>query len=245
MREDGRILSAMSTSLSLSLELAEDIISFRLGNCGPSDDPDKQYAYSRSFEDVAVRFAAAVKRIGDPVLSESINSIDLDTQGYCVGAHRLRAELVAVIDQLKELSSDPSYAENAFNRAAFLNPQAITDLRAITSAAFDVRKLLRMCEELNDAYARANYISSALLIRTVLNHIPPVFGMSTFAEVVAQAPRSTKAILKRLDDEARPIADLHAHIPIRKSESLPTINQIEPFKAPFEVLIQEVITMLT
>jgi hypothetical protein len=102
-----------------------------------------------------------------------------------------------------------------------------------------------MCEELNDAYARGNYISSALLLRAIINHVPSVFGASTFSEVVSQSGRSIKAILARLNDDARPIADLHTHILMRQTEHLPTKNQLEPYKASFEVLIQEVLASLS
>lgn len=39
----------------------------------------------------------------------------------------------------------------------------------------------------------------------------------------------------------RPIADLHTHILMRKRESLPSRNQVEPYKASFELLLHEVI----
>jgi hypothetical protein len=102
-----------------------------------------------------------------------------------------------------------------------------------------------MCEELNDAYGRANYISAALLLRAIINHVPPVFGVESFSEVVAQSSRSIKAILRRLNEDARPIADLHTHLLMRRNEQLPTKHQLEPYKGGFEVLIQEVIVKIT
>lgn len=59
----------MTAALSLATQLADDIDQFPLGKCGPSDDPDMQYAYVAGFRDIAKRFVAAVKRIGDPGLS--------------------------------------------------------------------------------------------------------------------------------------------------------------------------------
>ena len=38
----------MSAALILALSLADDIEKFPLGNCGSSDDPDKQTAYGYS-----------------------------------------------------------------------------------------------------------------------------------------------------------------------------------------------------
>jgi hypothetical protein len=234
----------MTTSLSLATELADEIGRYPLGECGPSDDPDKQYAYVAGFRDIAKRFVAAVKRIGDPDLSCLV--VDLDTSPQLISdAHDLRAELYVVIDALKEASQDPNYESNAVSNAAFLNGEVLFRLRTLEDPRLDPSKLVKMCEELNDAYARGNYISSALLLRAVINHVPSVFGVNTFAEVVAQAGRSVKAILARLNEDARPIADLHTHMLMRKTEHLPTKNQLEPYKASFEVLINEVLVGLS
>jgi hypothetical protein len=234
----------MTAALSLAIELADEIDRFPLGECGPSDDPDKQYAYAAGFRDIAKRFVAAVKRIGDPDLSDLVNGLDTSPQ-LISDAHNLRAELYVVIDALKEVSQDPNYAANAANNAAFLNTEVLLRLKAVQGARLDPKKLVKMCEELNDAYARGNYVSSALLLRAIINHVPPVFGASTFSEVVSQSGHSIKAILARLNDDARPIADLHTHILMRQTEQLPTKNQLEPYKASFEVLIQELLARLS
>ena len=234
----------MTAALSLAIELADEIDRFPLGECGPSDDTDKQYAYVAAFRDIAKRFVAAVKRIGDPDLSDLVSGLDTSPQ-WISDAHNLRAELYVVIDTLKEASQDPNYAANAASNAAFLNTEVLLRLKAVQGVRLDPRKLVKMCEELNDAYARGNYISSALLLRAIINHVPSVFGASTFSEVVSQSGRSIKAILARLNDDARPIADLHTHILMRQTEHLPTKNQLEPYKASFEVLIQEVLASLS
>jgi len=230
----------MSAALSLAIQLADEIDQFPLGNCGPSDDPDKEYAYVAGFRDITNRFVAAVRRIGDPDLSNLVANLDTSPQAI-TDAHELRAELWVVIDVLKEVAQDPNYAANVASNAAFLNPDILIQLKTVTGARLDLRKLVKMCEELNDAYARGNYISSALLIRAIMNHVPPVFGAALFSEVVAHSGRSLKAILERLNEDARPIADLHTHCLMRATEHLPTKNQLEPYKAAFEVLMQEVL----
>ncbi len=233
----------MSAALQLSIQLADEIEQFPLGNCGPSDDPDEQYAYCAGFRDVAKRFVAAVKRVGDPDLSALV--VDLNTSpDYITQAHELRADLFVVIDTLREATQDPNYAASAAANGAFLSPDVLLRLKVANDTKLDPARLVRMCEELNDAYARGNYISAALLLRATINHVPAVFGSTTFAEVVAQSGRSIKAILARLNEDARPIADLHTHLLMRRSEQLPTKNQLEPYKAAFEVLIQEVIINL-
>jgi hypothetical protein len=105
----------------------------------------------------------------------------------------------------------------------------------------DLTKLIRMCEELNDCYARENYIACALMVRAVINHIPPVFGTQTFSQFVSQAGRSVKAAMESLDDDARVVADLHNHATMRAREPLPSRAQIDPFRPSFELLLQEVI----
>ncbi|MCK5022341.1 MAG: hypothetical protein KAR54_03780 [Candidatus Pacebacteria bacterium] len=234
----------MKTALSLATKLADDIKRFPLEKCAPDDPPDKEYAFVTEFRDITKRFVAALRRIGDPDLSSMV--VDLNTSpGGIVEAHDLRAEIFTVIDTLEEATQDPNYGANAARNAAFLDNAVLADLKAVQSTRLDTSKLVKMCEELNDAYARGNYISSALLLRAIINHIPPVFGAKTFSQVVAHSGRSVKAILARLEDEARPIADLHTHILIRLKEHLPTKNQLEPYKAGFEVLIQEVIVKLS
>jgi hypothetical protein len=230
----------MATALDRALELATDLEQFPLGKCGPSDDPDMETAYLYGFLDLARPFVAAIKRIGDPDLSEQVSGLRLDIN-YITEAYTLKAELQGVIDHLREASADPTYGTSVRSNTSFLEPSVLATLRGTKSQQFDFAKLVRFCEELNDAYGRGNYLSCALLIRAVMNHVPPVFGCRTFAEVTAQSGKSLKAVFERLEDNARPIADLHTHALIRAREFLPTKHQVEPYKASFELLIQEVI----
>lgn len=233
----------MTMALSLVMQLADQIEQFPLGKCGPSDDPDMQYAYAAGFRDIATRFVAAVKRLGDPDMACLILNLDTSPEGIAE-AHELRAELFVVIDALKLAAHDPTYGDNVARNSTFLDMDVLIKLKSLRGTRLDSTKLAKMCDELNDAYARGNYISSTLLLRAIINHVPPVFGANTFSEVVAQAGRSVKSILARLNDDARPIADLHTHFLMRQSEHLPTKNQLEPYKAGFEILIQEVLVSL-
>jgi hypothetical protein len=226
--------------LRLVLRLADELMAFKLGHCGPSDDPDKQTAYLAGFNDIAIRFIAAGRRLGDPELTEMLDAA-ADQPEHIVEAYTQRANLIAAIEYLKQAAEQPSYENDLALNTAFVAPELLAELRAFRPAKFDFKKLIAFCEELNDAYRRGAYLSTALLIRAVMNHVPPVFGHTTFAAVVAQAGRSIKPMLERLESEARPIADLHTHILIREHESLPTKNQVEPFKGAFELLLHEVL----
>ena len=119
----------MNTPLSLALKLADEIESFPLGRCGPSDDPDKQYAYSRAFYDLSMRFVSAVKRIGDPELSELVSNIDLEFSYHIGDAHHLKANLQSIVDTLNELSSNPNYGKDIAISSAFLNKNLIIELK--------------------------------------------------------------------------------------------------------------------
>lgn len=230
----------MPGALERALALAGKIEQFPLGKCGPGDDPDMQTAYLYGFLDLVRPFVAAVRRIGDPDLSDQVSKLDLDVDTI-TGAYTLKAELQGAIDHLHEASTDPAYGKSIRANTAFLEPSVLAALRQAQAQKFDCTKLVRFCEELNDNYGRGNYLSCALLIRAVVNHVPPVFGCRTFTEVTAQSGKSLKAVFERLDDNARLIADLHSHALIRAKESLPTKHQVEPYKASFELLIQEVV----
>lgn len=97
--------AGMSRALSLALKVAEEIENFPLGECGPSDDPDMQTAYLYAFRDIAKRFLAAAKRIGDPDLSELIVGLD-SSPNYITDAYDFKAELTGVIDYLREAAEN-------------------------------------------------------------------------------------------------------------------------------------------
>jgi hypothetical protein len=138
---------------------------------------------------------------------------------------------------LKELSE----AQKRGKAELFVAASVIADLRRSTNSKYDLAKVVRFCEELNSAYVAGNYLASILLIRALINHVPPVFGQKSFGQVVSQAGRSRKELLKPLEEIARDVGDLHTHSMIQRRESLPTKHQVQPFKANLEVLLQDII----
>jgi len=148
----------MNTALSQTLKFADEIKNFPLGKCCPSDDPDMQTAYLYAFRDLAKRFVAFAKRIGDAQLSEMIYK--LDTSPDCItDAYDLRAELYGVIDYLKEASEKPNYPKDVGNGSAFINTEAPIKRKAnrmITYEDFinELRQLVSTGEMLYDAVER-------------------------------------------------------------------------------------------
>ena len=102
---------------------------------------------------------------------------------------------------------------------------------------------MRLCEEINSAYALQSYYATAMLIRGLLDHVAPVFGFKTFSEVAnnyAGGGRSFKETMHHLENAARKIGDAHLHIPIRKSETLPTAQQVNCGQQ-LDVLLSEIV----
>ena len=154
-------------------------------------------------------------------------------------------ELVGRIQKALHLSlREFSEAQGQASGVIFVEPSVIENLRQSSNKKYDLKKVVRICEELNSSYSLGNYLASTLLIRALLNHIPPVFGQIAFQQVVSQAGKSVKELLKPLEEISRDVADLHTHSLIRHKESLPTKSQVEPFKANLEVLLHEIIAKL-
>lgn len=123
----------------------------------------------------------------------------------------------------------------------------IEELKKSSFPSFDLSKLIRLCEELNIAYENDCFLSIPMILRTILNHIPPIFGYSKFTEVAnnyggKNDKRSLKKSIKNLDNSLKNIADIHLHQQINKKEALPNFNQIN-FIADLDLLLSEIITL--
>lgn len=117
----------------------------------------------------------------------------------------------------------------------------LDELRALTSSEFDFRKLIRLCEELNINSREDCHFGTAMLTRALLDHVPPVFGKTSFSEVANNyGGRSFKETMQPLDGVARKVADWHLHGQLRKSETLPTAQQVR-FAASLDMLLSEVV----
>lgn len=127
----------------------------------------------------------------------------------------------------------------------YVDDVRVADLRRLETPAVDLRKVIALCEELNLCYRSQCYHAVAALTRTLIDHVPPIFGFRTFAEVANNyaAGKSLKASLRRLDGAARGIADTHLHQSIRRTESLPTRTQVN-FSHDVDMLLAELIRLL-
>lgn len=124
----------------------------------------------------------------------------------------------------------------------FINPAHIEKLGSFKGTNFDPARLILIAKELNKAYIERCYFSCGILIRSILDHIPPVFGKTSFGEVASNyaGSRSFKDAMTHLEKTSRKIADGLLHGQIRQTESLPTHNQID-FRQAVDFLISEAI----
>lgn len=227
------------TKLTNLLELADEIEAFRF--CGPSDDLEMQTGVVYGFKYLAKRFIGSARRVRNQELHNALKEIDTNIENI-YEAYDLHADIQPLIDQLREIIENP--VEWSEVSGEFVDSSIIEQLHQITNSKFDLTKVIRFCEELNSSFNIGNYLAATLLIRALINHIPPIFGHTTFRQVVSQVSKSRKELFSPLEEIARDVADLHTHDLIRHKESLPTKNQLEPFKPCLEVLLQEIIVEL-
>lgn len=138
-----------------------------------------------------------------------------------------------------------STATSAKSLNEYVDKARIDELRAIKSEEFDLTKLVALCEELNRCYGSQCLFALALLTRAVLDHLPPVFGYKSFAEVANnyKGTRSFSQSMQHLDTSSRKIADAHLHTQIRSKEALPSMVQVN-FKNDLDVLLSEIVRLL-
>lgn len=127
-------------------------------------------------------------------------------------------------------------------RPPYVDPSRIAALHASRGGRFDFTRLVELCRELNVAAANECHMSTGFLLRSIMNHVAPVFGFDSFARVVSEYPfaKSIKPAMQRLQGQGRDGADFHLHQAIRKHETLPTAAQVA-FSQELDVLLGEVI----
>lgn len=127
----------------------------------------------------------------------------------------------------------------------YVDSQRLNELASLESPKFDLTKLVALLRELDACHQNRCYFAVAALVRTILDHVPPIFSCGGFAEVANnyQAGKSFKESMAHLEGSARKIADQHLHAKVRSSEVLPTIVQVD-FSNDLDVLLAEIVRVL-
>lgn len=129
----------------------------------------------------------------------------------------------------------------ALHKDNYVDPERIDELNGIDDDDFDFTKLIAFLNELNIAYSHGLFLSIPLLVRAIIDHIPPVFGKDNFGDVSgSHGIRSFQDSMNNLNKSSRKIADSFLHCQIRKKENLPNRTQIN-FSNDLDVLLQEIV----
>jgi hypothetical protein len=209
----------------------------------PSDFRNEVLKYQESIVlDASISLDTVAKNAGFPskhlagALEHALAIVHADIDLFIFSLHR----------QAK-VSQDAAQKQEAAQQLAghYVDATRIDELKSLDQHSFDFSKLIRMCEELNICYADGCYFAVAMLVRSILDHVPPIFGCKGFSEVVNNhsAGKSFKDSMAHLENSSRKIADTHLHGQIRKSESLPNRTQVN-FSNDIDVLLAEVIRVL-
>ena len=148
-----------------------------------------------------------------------------------------------IIKLYKNLKFDKVVIKN--KSFTYVHLDRIKEIKLISNKSFDLIRLVRLCEELNIAFNNKSYLSTVILVRAIIDHVPPIFGTSSFIEVVNnyKGSKSFKESVKNLESSSRKIADQYLHTQIRNKEVLPNKNQID-FSNDVDVLLGEVYRIL-
>ncbi|WP_141758572.1 hypothetical protein [Duganella sp. HH105] len=144
-------------------------------------------------------------------------------------------------DETGTLSSPASRA-----RQDFIATSRLEALRGIEHVEFDCTRLICLCEELNACATGGHAHAVILLTRAILDHIPPVFGLGSFAEVASNyggGGKSFKSSAERLEKHARKVADRMLHQVIRNREVTPEMQEVE-FSRELETVLAEACRIL-
>jgi len=127
----------------------------------------------------------------------------------------------------------------------YVSEKRIQEVIAISSAKFDLKRLIYICKELNTCYQSGQIYTLPLLVRSILDHIPPIFGCKSFKEVANNysGTKSFRDSANHLEESSRKIGDAFLHTQVRASEALPTSVQVD-FRQSLDVILSEIVRIL-
>jgi hypothetical protein len=165
-------------------------------------------------------------------------------RAYIFGLEHAEVFIESCTQEVQEYWDDSTSNTNRLPTEPYVDTARIQELSRITSDQYDLSKLLRLCNELSAAHEHGLNYSVIMLLRSILDHVPPIFGCSTFAQVASQIGGSSdKALLSRLEETSRKLADIHLHRQARKKEPALNPTQVN-FKSELDFLLGEIVSTL-
>ena len=147
-------------------------------------------------------------------------------------------------DSLSILADDPSAAARTATRA-YVDLMRIDQLKSISSKQFDLSRLIRLCEELNINFTEKCCLGTIMITQAIIDHIPPIFGCSTFSAITAENSGSNafKQAIRNLSDGFGKIAGRYLNRQIKDIEPLPAISQVD-FSEEIDILLVQIAARL-
>jgi hypothetical protein len=153
------------------------------------------------------------------------------------------------LNHVRRKQNRPNPPLGARQKPPYVEPSRIAELQTLKKPKWDPRRLIRMLQELNLAHENNMDMATAMLVRAITDHVPPIFGKTKFADVAAQHSagsidgRSFKGAMSHLTDLMKHVADGILHVHIRPAETLPSSTQVN-FSQSLDVLLGEVVRVL-
>lgn len=147
-------------------------------------------------------------------------------------------EIIALIK--KEF---PEQRISSFANRSYVSLLRIDDLRELQLVNFDLKRLIKLCEEANICARESCWLALSALNRMILDHIPPLFGCKSFDEVANNYGGNRKQSFKKIMLELvafKNISDRNLHSQIEKVETIPTVQQVD-FSKHLDILLDEII----
>ncbi|WP_329167987.1 hypothetical protein OG709_27905 [Streptomyces sp. NBC_01267] len=125
----------------------------------------------------------------------------------------------------------------------YVDEALIADLKA-KNTVLQLDKLLALVGELNTNHADRHPYACQMLLRAILDHVPPAFGLRTFEQVVANVAfgKTDKAYIRKLTD-FRNSADDALHRPMSTRPSRLSMDDLPP-RTYINALLQNVLDSL-
>ncbi len=168
------------------------------------------------------------------------------TASFITGVKKQLDDFLYLVDKsiVESMSLEQKKPNGEKGRTTYLDKYTLLRLIKIESKNFDLSRLIALCNELDDNYSLENYHSCVMLLRAILDHIPPIFGKTSFDDVCAQyGGRSFKDIMRPLNETAKKIGDNYLHTQISKKVVVITKTQVD-FQANLDMLLNEAAIIL-
>jgi len=126
----------------------------------------------------------------------------------------------------------------------FVSTDRIEKMGNLSHSEFDLKKLIKLLEELNLVYGLNLVYATGMVVRAIIDHIPPIFGFKNFETFASQYScpgnaRSFKNQMMQLTN-MKDASDSAIHSHVRRKESIPDMIQFKK-QTEIDALLQEII----